>query len=363
MAGTPDGRAAQALGVRLFLAMLATQELLATYLGVRLGLYDELAAGGPATAPELAARRGLDARYVREWLEQQAVAGLLAVDVPTADPDRRVYRLPPGHAAVLTLSDDPSSMVALTALPLGGVAGALPRLLDAYRTGDGVSDAAYGADWRDGHGGVNRALYRHALARWVRVGLPGVHARLTAPGARIADLGCGAGWAALTLAAAYPACTVDGYDVDAEIVATARANARGAGLAGRVRFEVRDAADPAPGDRYDLVCLLDTLHEVSSPVDVLRGCRTACADGGSVLVLDARVGPAFTAPGDEVERFQYATSVLHCLPAGRASAGSAVVGTVLRPSVVRELATRAGFTTVAEVAVDDRFHRCYRLAG
>jgi hypothetical protein len=97
------------------------------------------------------------------------------------------------------------------------------------------------------------------------------------------------------------------------------------------------------------------------PVEVLRACRQLRAPGGTVLVMDAKVAPTFTAPGDDVERFQYGTSVLHCLPAARAAAGSTGTGTALRPSMVRELALRAGFGGVAVVNVPDRFHRMYRL--
>jgi hypothetical protein len=44
-------------------------------IGDRLGLYAGLAAGGPSTAAELAARTGTDARYVAEWLAGQAAGG------------------------------------------------------------------------------------------------------------------------------------------------------------------------------------------------------------------------------------------------------------------------------------------------
>ena len=47
------------------------------YLGDRLGLYRELAAGGDATSAELAGRTGLDERWLREWLYQQGAAGVL----------------------------------------------------------------------------------------------------------------------------------------------------------------------------------------------------------------------------------------------------------------------------------------------
>ncbi|MEU5781595.1 methyltransferase domain-containing protein [Micromonospora lupini] len=359
--GEPDQRA-RALSLRLFLAMLHTQELLAGYLGARLGLYEALDRG-PADVAELCARTGIDSRYAREWLEQQAVAGFVDVDDVTAAPERRVYRLPPGHAEVLLASDSPLSLVSLTMLPLGGVAGALPALLEAYRTGAGVPDDVYGDDWRHGHSGANRALFTYSLPGWLATALPQLHQRLSAAPSRIADIGCGAGWAAIALARAYPLAEVDGYDLDAPTVAAADANAASAGVADRVRFHRRDAADPELAGRYDLVCVFDALHEMSQPVSVLAACRRLRADGGAVLVLDAKVAHRFVAPGDEVERFQYATSVLHCLPAGLAAPDSTASGTVLRPAQVRRFATEAGFADVQIVPVDDRFHRLYHLTG
>jgi SAM-dependent methyltransferase len=355
-----QSKQAQAMSIRMFMAMLHTQELLAAYLGARLGLYEVLATG-PATVDQLAARAGIAPRYAREWLEQQAVAGIL--DVDTAAPaDQRVYRLPAGHAEVLLASDSPLSLVSLTVLPLGGVAAALPSLLDAYRTGAGVPDAVFGDDWRDGHSGANRALFTHFLPGWLKAALPDTHATLGTGERWVADIGCGAGWAAIALARAYPQVLVDGYDLDPATIEAARRNAADAGVDDRVSFHVRDAAE-APAGSYDLVCLFDALHEMSRPVEVLRTCRALRADTGAVVVMDAKVATAFTAPGDEIERFQYATSVLHCLPACLAGDDSAGTGTVMRPGTVREYARAAGFADARVLPVEDRFHRLYHLTG
>lgn len=52
-------------------------DILAIYLGDRVGWYRSLASDGPATAEELARRTGTHPRYAREWLEQQAVSAVL----------------------------------------------------------------------------------------------------------------------------------------------------------------------------------------------------------------------------------------------------------------------------------------------
>jgi 2-polyprenyl-3-methyl-5-hydroxy-6-metoxy-1,4-benzoquinol methylase len=346
--------------MRLWKSLLATQELLCAYLGVRLGLYETLArAEHPLSAAEVSARTGVAPRYAQEWLEQQAVAGILTA---TGTAAQRRFELPAEHAQVLTISDSSLSLASLAVLPLGGIAAALPSLLAAYRHGDGVPDRVFGADWREGHSGANRALFAHQLASWIKDSMPDVHESLSESGGRIADVACGAGWSSIALAHGYPQATVLGLDFDAQAIADARRHAAAAGLDDRVRFEVRDAADPALAGSYDLVCLFDALHEMSHPVTVLRACGQLCRPQGTVLVMDAKVAPSFTAPGDDIERFQYCTSVLHCLPAALASEGSTGTGTVLRPKMLHDLAREAGFAALTVLAPTDGFHRLYRLS-
>jgi 2-polyprenyl-3-methyl-5-hydroxy-6-metoxy-1,4-benzoquinol methylase len=248
-------------------------------------------------------------------------------------------------------------------LPLGGVAAALPHLLAAFRTGAGIPADVFGADWRHGHGGANRALYTHELAGWLRQYLPDIDQRLAGGGGRIADIGCGWGWASIALAHAYPSARVTAVDADGATVAEAREAAAAGGVADRIGFQVADAASLAGEHDYDLVCVFDALHEVARPAEVLRACRALRGPAGAVLVLESRVADTFRAPADEIERFQYATSVLHCLPAGLAEAGAAGTGTVMRPATVRAYASTAGFSRVRRYDVDDRFHCLYRLDG
>jgi 2-polyprenyl-3-methyl-5-hydroxy-6-metoxy-1,4-benzoquinol methylase len=359
-----DAEQAQALAARLFAAGLGAAELVAAYLGLRLGLYDALAAGGPATADRLAERAGIAPRYAREWLEQQAAAGVVEVDDPGKPPAERLYLLPPGHAEALTRPDSPFGVSALALLPIAAMAAVLPRLLEVFRTGGGVPFEAFGADFRAGQAALNRAVFEHRLASWIETFLPDLHARLAAGAARAADLGCGAGWSSIALARAYPGLEVDGYDLDPASVEEAERNATAAGVDGRVRFAVREAAaagEPAGG--YALVSIFDALHDMARPVEALRRCRALLAAGGSVLLLEPKAAERFTAPASETERFLYAVSLLHCLPVGLSEQPSAACGAVLRPEAVRAWAAEAGFDRCRVVPVEHRFHRLYRLEG
>ena len=352
----PDRR--DALVERLFGATIGTLELFGVYIGDRLGLYAELA-GADALDPDgLARRAGIAPRYAQEWLEQQAVAGIL--DVEDGGNGERRYRLPAGHAAVLV---DPESdfYLAPFASLLAGIGRVLPDVVDAYRTGDGVPFSSYGADLRDGQAAMNRPAFTHGMSSWVAT-MPDVDARLKSePSGRVADVGCGVGWSTLALARAFPHATVEGIDLDEASIADARRNAAEAGLADAVSFQVRDAADPATKGAYDLACMFEALHDTPRPAEVLGALREMLREGGSVLLADERVADSFTAPGDELERMMYGWSITHCLPAAMVDQPADPTGTVLREPTVRELAGRAGFESVEVLPVENDFFRFYRL--
>jgi len=361
-APSPSARA-QALGTQLFLSSLAAAELMTMYLGVQLGLYDVLA-DGPVTPGELAGRAGIAERYATEWLEQQAAAGIVDVHDAGVSADCRRFLLPPGHQLALTDRTSPFYIAPLTVLPIGGIAPVLPQLMEAMRLGDGVPYDAYGEPMRAAQSDMNRPVFEHQLAQWIRAAMPDVHQTLRRPGAAIADIGCGTGTSSLVLARTYPSAQVHGFDADAEAIAAARAVVPAS--ADRVRFEVRDmagldaAVKPDLG-RYDLVCVFDALHDMSRPVDVLRACRALLRPGGSVMLMEPKAGEKFVAPASEVERFIYTVSVLHCLPVGMIEQPSAGTGAVLRPDTLRRYASAAGFTRTTVLDVDHRFHRLYRL--
>ena len=350
-----------ALAERLFGATLGALELCSVYLGSELGLYRTLDERGSMTTGELAEAAGIAPRYAREGLEQQAVAGLVDVDDADAAPEARRFALPAEHARALARPDD-EAHVAPFAHMLAGIAAVLPRVAEAYRTGGGVPYPAYGTEFRHGQGHINRPAFTHELpGAWLGA-MPDVVARLErADRPRVADVGCGQGWSTLAVARAFPHALVDGLDADPASIADARRHAAEAGVDGTVRFVEGDAAAVADHGPYDLVLVLEALHDLARPVEALRSARRALAPGGAVLVVDERVAERFTAPGDDVERMMFGWSVTHCLPTQLAEQPSAALGTVLRAGTVGELASEAGFHAVEVLPVDNDFFRLYRL--
>jgi len=351
-----------AMAERLLNASLGMFDVFGAYLGERLGLYRALADGGPATSHALAERAGCHERYVREWLEQQAVGGVLDVEDASAEVSARVYAIPPEHAEVLLDRDSLNYMAPIARLIVGAVS-ALSAILDAYRTGGGVPYADYGIDLREGQAEMNRPMFLRLLPDEWLPAMPDVHARLQQadPPARVADIGCGAGWSSIGIARGYPNARVDGFDLDPASVGLANANLVDAAVTGRVSFAVRDAADPAHAEVYDLVTIFEALHDMSDPVGALRAARQLLAPGGTLFIVDENVAESFTAPADDIERLMYGWSFLHCLPVGMADQPSAGTGTVMRPDTVRRFAAEAGFSSVEILPIEHPFFRFYRL--
>jgi 2-polyprenyl-3-methyl-5-hydroxy-6-metoxy-1,4-benzoquinol methylase len=354
---TSTDQARDAFVERLFQSAVATMDVFTVHLGDRLGLYRALAEHGPSTPGELAARTGINERYAREWLEQQAATGILEVDDAVKHEAERRFTLPPAHAEALVDPESPFAMAA-TCRSLAAIGGALPKLVEAFRTGEGV--AVESSDAIEAQGDFNRPWLVRSLASEYLPQVPDVHAKLQS-GARVADVACGVGWAAIAIARGYPATTVHGFDLDAPSIALARANAVAAGLTDRVSFHARDAADLSLEEQYELALIVEALHDMSNPIGVLSTVRRMLAPDGTLIVADENVADAFHAPANETERLLYGYSVLDCLPAGMVSKPSAETGTVMRRSTLERYASEAGFAEVSVLPIEHDFLRFYRL--
>lgn len=350
--------AAEELLGRLFQSCIGALDLLHVYLGDQLGIYRALDECGSVTAQELAARTGLAERCLREWCEQQAVAGILGV---SADGQR--FALPAGHADVL-VDERNLSFFAPVGAGIVSLGATMPKVLDAFRSGGGVPYEAYGDGLRGFIERINRPMYENLLAQEWFPQIPGLVERLRAdPPARVADVGCGTGWSTIAIARGFPKAQVTGVDLDSASIVDARRNADAEGVADRIAFECRDAGGPALTGSFDLVCAFETIHDMSDPVAALRAMRSLCADSGTALVVDERVADQFTTDVEDGERFQWGWSALHCLPIAMVSPPAAGTGTIMRAPMLRRYAREAGFAGIDSLPIEHDFWRFYLLVG
>jgi 2-polyprenyl-3-methyl-5-hydroxy-6-metoxy-1,4-benzoquinol methylase len=298
-------------------------------------------------------------RYAREWLEQQAASDLLEVE--NGDGEQRRFRLPAGHDEALLDVSSLNYIAPMARLVLASIR-PIDAVLAAFKTGEGVPYADYGEDLHEGQAAFTRPLFENLLGKEWLPAVPALHERLLAdPPAKVADIACGQGRSSIEIARAYPKVSVDGIDSDQASIERARENLEGTGVADRVTFHERDAADAELAGRYDVVTIFEALHDMSYPVDVLRAARGLLADGGVMFIGDERAEEAFISPASEVERLFYGFSVFHCLPVGMAGEGAAGTGTVIRADTVRAYAREAGFSSCEVLPIENDFWRFYLL--
>lgn len=344
---------------RVFGSVLGALETWSIYVGDKFGIYEALAGNGPMTRSELAARTGMHRRYADEWLEHQVTSGILEVNDPHLPVEDRIYSIGAAQAEVLAERDSLAFLAPFARLVVaGGIQ--LPSLIDAYRTGGGVSWEQFGTDMRTGQAEMNRPWFINELGTTWFPAVDWLHDMLDS-GARVADVGCGEGWSSIAMAMSYPGVTVDGYDIDQPSMDAASRHAATLGVSDRVKFHSADAAEQAESGPYDLVTAFECIHDLSDPVAVLESMRAMSGDSGRVVVMDEAVGDRFGERTDEVERLMYGFSLFVCLPDGMSHQPSAGTGTVMRPSTLEKYAREAGFSGIEVLPIANDLWRFYEL--
>lgn len=310
--------------------------------GDRLGLYRALAQAGPVTAIELAARTGCAERYVREWLYSQAAGGWI-----NFDEESERFELPPARALVLAEEGSPLFLGASIQL-LSALFASVDRLSEAFRTGEGIGWGEHHSDLHDGVARFARSALPTTLPGWLE--RAGVAERLRGAG-RALDIGCGQGPALVALARAFPDARVDGVDSHAASVEAARRAASDAGVAGRVSVRVAEGGD-LPTDAegaYDLVLLMDCLHDMGDPVVAATAAARALAPGGTVLIVEPVSSDRLVDNFNPVGRYYYAISTAFCMPAALSQTGGWALGNQAGPARVHDICRQAGLGTVTAV--------------
>lgn len=310
-------------------------------IGERLGIYKALA-GAPMTSHELAAKTGLDERYLREWLAAQAAGGYITFDTAA-----NKFSLNDVQAFTLADEDSPAYLPGAFEVALGSLA-AVPRITESFRTGAGMGWHEHDHMVFDGTEKFFRSGYvANLVSSWIPA-LEGVSAKLDS-GARVADIGCGKGASTILMAKAFPKSQFYGFDYHHKSIEGARESARRQGVESRISFEVA-AANDFPGQNYDFAAVFDCLHDLGDPVGAAAHIREALAPDGTWMIVEPFAHDALQDNLNPVGRMYYSFSTLLCTPSSRSQDVALCLGAQAGERRIQEVVAAAGFTRFRRAA-------------
>lgn len=320
-----------------------------TNLGHKLGLYRAMAESGPINSDELARRTATNERSVREWLNGQVAGGYVLFDTNT-----KQYLLPPEHAFVLANPDSPAFLP-----PAFDVAATLwhdeDHILAAFRSGQGMGWHEHNCRLFTATEAFFRNGYRaHLTQTWIP-SLSGVQ-ELLAKGGRVADLGCGHGASVILMAQAFPRSKFVGIDYHESSIRVARERAKQAGVADQIRFEVATPRVLAGSqEKFDLVCFMDSLHDMGDPLEAVWASREAIAPNGALMLVEPFARDRSEENVGPVARMYYSASAGLCTQNALSQGGRYSLGAQAGASQLLGILKNAGFRN-AKVAMETPFN-------
>lgn len=330
------------------------------HLGDRLGLYEAMAQNSAGdTSASLATRMKLHERWVREWLHNQVSARIVSCkDISAVDP---IFFLTPEAICVLASPNHPAyGMGMFHRLPQ--TMNALNDMPESFRTGLGHDYDSHGPE---GAVGIEKSFEpwnQNFLIPYVVPALTGMEEKLRA-GARVADIGCGAGGLSLLLGRTFPSSTFIGYDISQHALDRANERLSVEGLS-NVRF-----ADPRTDkidseEKFDLICTFDCIHDMTHPTEMMRTIRQSLKDDGTWLLVDIKAHDSLelNITKNPMASLLYGISVLSCMSSAMSSPDGEGLGTLgLSSNKAQAMAREAGFNSFEQLAVEHSVNAFYEV--
>ena len=327
-----------------------------SFVGLQLGLYQQLQEIGPVSSEDLAEKTGLHERWIREWLRHQAANKQIEYLVDTDQ-----FFLTPEAAVVLCDSDNPFYF-ATGFEAVAAMRSAVDKLPDAFRSGLGMSYDDHGAGCACNVEKLNSFVPKHVLVPTILPQLDGVYQRLE-EGIRVADVGCGSGVAILILAEAFPNSQFEGFDVSKHALERAAVNLAETDLSNVAFFDVNET--PLPQDHsFDLVTTFDVVHDVPYPDQLIADIKQALSPEGTWLCSDIRSFPTFAEnlENNPSTALMYGFSLMVCMSSAMSLPGGMGLGTLgFNEEVARKMSQDAGFTRFRKLEFENAMNSYYEI--
>ncbi|HEX2340925.1 MAG TPA: class I SAM-dependent methyltransferase [Vicinamibacterales bacterium] len=335
-----DGTKAEGFAGRLLTALNDGALCLMISVGHRTGLFDTMSQSPPSTSEELAARAGLNERYVREWLGAMTTARVVNVD-----PATRRFSMPAEHGAFLRRAAGADNM-AVFAQYVAVMGAVEDDIVECFRHGGGVPYERFQRFHEVMAEDSGQSVLSSLESRILPL-VPGLTDQL-ARGIRVLDLGCGRGRILNRLAELYPRSTFLGMDLSRDAIDCARAEASAKGLT-NLEFAAVDLSDfdeRAELESFDFITTFDAVHDQASPLNVLKGIHRALKPTGAYLMQDIS-GTSHVHRDIEhpIGTFLYTVSCMHCMTVSLAQGGEGV-GAMWGEEMTRDYLDRAGFRSI-----------------
>lgn len=335
-----DTTKAEAFAGRFLTALNNGALCLMTSIGHRTGIFDAMRDFPALTSAEIAAKTGLNERYVREWLGAMVTSGVVEIEA-----DHNRFSLPGEHAAFLTRAAAADNM-AVFAQYIAVLGSVEDEIVECFRKGGGVPYEKFTRFHEvmaeDSGQSVLSSLESHILPL-----VPALTDRLT-QGIRVLDMGCGRGHIMIKLAELFPNSRFTGMDLSPEAIDYARNEASARGLK-NIEFRVTDASDfdqAAKPETYDMITTFDAIHDQAKPLNVLTGIHRALKPDGVYLMQDIS-GTSHVHKDIEhpIGTLLYTVSCMHCMTVSLAQGGEGL-GAMWGEEKTREYLQRAGFRSI-----------------
>lgn len=325
------------LGGKVMGDVAGAMGILLAYIGDQAGVYDAMDGAGPQTIEELAAKTGLKARYLREWLSANAAAGYVDYDSTTER-----FSLSPEQATIFGREGQPMCMQGFFEAVIAQIE-THEKAVETFKSGAGrpwseQSSCCFCATDRFFRPGYAANL----VDAWIPA-LTGVKDRLEA-GGKVADIGCGHGSSTILMARSFPKSHFVGIDFHEPSVVSARQRATEAGVS-NVEFHVAAAKDFANGD-FDFACIFDALHDMGDPVGAAAHIRESLKPDGVFMLVEPMAGDTLADNMNVLSQIFYSFSTTVCVPASLAQEVGMGLGAQAGEKRLTHVLNEAGFSRV-----------------